>query len=80
VRIVRRNVYREKYLGALREAQPRGFQAGLSWLTILRKREAFRQAFAGFDFERIARFGERDVDRLPGRRPDRGTAARSRRC
>jgi DNA-3-methyladenine glycosylase I len=43
-----------------------GFQAGLSWLTILRKRDAFRQAFAGFDFERIARFGERDVTRLLG--------------
>jgi DNA-3-methyladenine glycosylase I len=41
-----------------------GFQAGLSWLTILRKREAFRRAFAGFEFERIARFGERDVTRL----------------
>ncbi len=41
-----------------------GFQAGLSWLTILRKREAFRSAFAGFDFERIARFGERDIGRL----------------
>jgi DNA-3-methyladenine glycosylase I len=41
-----------------------GFQAGLSWLTILRKREAFRRAFAGFDFERVARFGERDVGRL----------------
>ncbi len=41
-----------------------GFQAGLSWLTILRKREAFRRAFAQFDFERIARFGERDVRRL----------------
>jgi DNA-3-methyladenine glycosylase I len=41
-----------------------GFQAGLSWLTILRKREAFRRAFAGFRFERIARFGERDVARL----------------
>jgi DNA-3-methyladenine glycosylase I len=41
-----------------------GFQAGLSWLTILRKRPAFRQAFAGFEFERIARFGERDVARL----------------
>ena len=41
-----------------------GFQAGLSWLTILRKREAFRQAFAGFDFPRVARFGERDVERL----------------
>jgi DNA-3-methyladenine glycosylase I len=43
-----------------------GFQAGLSWLTILRKREAFRRAFAGFDFERVARFGSRDVDRLLG--------------
>jgi DNA-3-methyladenine glycosylase I len=41
-----------------------GFQAGLSWLTILRKREAFRAAFAGFDFARVARFGERDVERL----------------
>ena len=41
-----------------------GFQAGLSWLTILRKREAFRRAFAGFQFRRIARFGERDVERL----------------
>jgi DNA-3-methyladenine glycosylase I len=41
-----------------------GFQAGLSWLTILRKREAFRRAFAGFDFERVARFGDRDVARL----------------
>jgi DNA-3-methyladenine glycosylase I len=40
------------------------FQSGLSWLTILRKREAFRRAFAGFEFERIARFGERDVARL----------------
>ncbi|MFZ0090418.1 MAG: DNA-3-methyladenine glycosylase I [Solirubrobacteraceae bacterium] len=43
-----------------------GFQAGLSWLTILRKREAFRNAFAGFAFERVARFGQRDVDRLLG--------------
>jgi DNA-3-methyladenine glycosylase I len=41
-----------------------GFQAGLSWLTILRKRPAFRRAFAGFEFERIACFGERDVARL----------------
>src|ERR1700746_3753211 len=41
-----------------------GFQAGLSWLTILRKREAFRSAFAGFDYARVARFGERDVERL----------------
>ncbi|MGY8526583.1 DNA-3-methyladenine glycosylase I [Paracidovorax citrulli] len=43
-----------------------GFQSGLSWLTILRKREAFREAFAGFDIERIARFGERDIERLLG--------------
>src|SRR6202044_4230795 len=43
-----------------------GFQAGLSWLTILRKRDAFREAFAGFDFERVAQFGERDVTRLLG--------------
>ncbi len=41
-----------------------GFQAGLSWLTILRKRPAFRRAFAGFEFERIARFGDGDVARL----------------
>ena len=41
-----------------------GFQSGLSWLTILRKREAFRAAFADFDPERVARFGERDVKRL----------------
>jgi DNA-3-methyladenine glycosylase I len=41
-----------------------GFQAGLSWLTILRKRESFRRAFAGFDFEKVARFGERDIRRL----------------
>ena len=41
-----------------------GFQAGLSWRTILGKREAFREAFAGFDFERVARFGSRDVGRL----------------
>jgi DNA-3-methyladenine glycosylase I len=42
------------------------FQAGLSWLTILRKREAFRRAFAGFEIERVAAFGERDVTRLLG--------------
>jgi DNA-3-methyladenine glycosylase I len=40
------------------------FQSGLSWLTILRKREAFRAAFAGFAIEAVARFGEHDVDRL----------------
>jgi len=43
-----------------------GFQAGLSWLTILRKREAFRRAFAGFDPAAVARFGARDVRRLLG--------------
>jgi DNA-3-methyladenine glycosylase I len=41
-----------------------GFQSGLSWLTILRKRPTFRSAFAGFDPETVARFGERDVKRL----------------
>jgi len=41
-----------------------GFQSGLSWLTILRKRENFRRAFAGFDPEKIARFDEQDMDRL----------------
>jgi DNA-3-methyladenine glycosylase I len=41
-----------------------GFQSGLSWLTILRKRENFRSAFAGFDAEAVARFGEAEVERL----------------
>ena len=41
-----------------------GFQAGLSWLTILNKREAFRGGFAGFDIEQVARFGEGDITRL----------------
>jgi DNA-3-methyladenine glycosylase I len=40
------------------------FQSGLSWLTILRKRENFRAAFDGFDFERVADYGEREFDRL----------------
>jgi DNA-3-methyladenine glycosylase I len=40
-----------------------GFQSGLSWLTILRKREAFRAAFAGFDFDVVATFGNADVER-----------------
>ena len=40
------------------------FQSGLSWLTILRKREAFRAAFAGFDIEKVARFGAADAERL----------------
>jgi DNA-3-methyladenine glycosylase I len=46
-----------------------GAQAGLSWSTILHKREGYRHAFADFDAERVARFGERDVERLLG---DRG--------
>ena len=41
-----------------------GFQSGLSWLTILRKRDTFRRAFANFEVERVARFNRRDVNRL----------------
>jgi DNA-3-methyladenine glycosylase I len=41
-----------------------GFQAGLAWITVLRKRGAFRKAFAGFDPKKVARFGKRDVARL----------------
>lgn len=41
-----------------------GFQSGLSWLTILRKRDNFRAAFAGFDFDKVASFGDADVERL----------------
>jgi DNA-3-methyladenine glycosylase I len=43
-----------------------GAQAGLSWSTILRKREGYRKAFAGFDAEQVARFKKRDVERLLG--------------
>ena len=43
-----------------------GFQAGLAWITVLRKREAFRKAFRGFDPARVARFGEKDIARLMG--------------
>ena len=43
-----------------------GFQAGLSWITILRKRDAFRRAFAGFDPDAVARFGEAEVAALLG--------------
>lgn len=42
------------------------FQSGLAWITILRKREAFRHAFAGFDPEAVARFGAGDITRLMG--------------
>src|SRR5580700_8182963 len=41
-----------------------GFQAGLAWITVLRKREAFRKAFAGFKPAKVARFGRSDVARL----------------
>ncbi|MFN3172456.1 MAG: DNA-3-methyladenine glycosylase I [Hyphomicrobiales bacterium] len=43
-----------------------GFQSGLSWLTILKKRENFRAAFDGFDFSKIATYGEADIERLLG--------------
>lgn len=43
-----------------------GFQSGLSWLTILRKRDAFRRAFSDFDYHRVARFNQRSVARLLG--------------
>jgi DNA-3-methyladenine glycosylase I len=43
-----------------------GFQSGLAWITILRKREAFRRAFAGFEPERVAHFDDRDLERLLG--------------
>ena len=48
-----------------------GFQSGLSWLTILRKRENFRVAFADFEIDAVARFGERDVAAPAGRRRHR---------
>jgi DNA-3-methyladenine glycosylase I len=43
-----------------------GFQAGLAWIIILRKRDAFRKAFSKFDPEKVARFGKRDITRLMG--------------
>jgi len=55
-----------------------GFQAGLSWLTILRKREAFRRAFAGFDFRVLARWGDNEAERvlqMPGIVRHRGKIA-----
>jgi DNA-3-methyladenine glycosylase I len=53
-----------------------GFQAGLSWLTILRKRENFRQAFDAFDIEKVARYDQRKVRALPKTR-NRPTPERS---
>ncbi len=43
-----------------------GFQAGLAWITVLRKREAFRKAFRGFEPKKVARFSEPDIARLLG--------------
>lgn len=43
-----------------------GFQAGLAWITVLRKRDAFRKAFKGFDPAKVAKFGDKDVERLLG--------------
>jgi DNA-3-methyladenine glycosylase I len=43
-----------------------GFQAGLAWITVLRKRDAFRAAFKGFDPDKVARFKEKDIERLLG--------------
>ena len=43
-----------------------GFQAGLAWITVLRKRDAFRKAFKGFDPAKVAKFAEKDVERLLG--------------
>ena len=56
-----------------------GFQSGLSWLTILRKRESFRAAFAGFDPDAVARFGERTSSGCSATRASSAIAARSRR-
>ena len=56
-----------------------GFQAGLSWLTILRKREAFREAFRGFEIERVAQFGQKDIARLLGMLGSYGIEERSNR-
>ena len=50
--------------GVLERLCLEGFQSGLSWLTILRKRENFRSAFAGFDPESVANFGDKDLQRL----------------
>lgn len=51
-------------IGLFERLSLEGFQAGLSWITILRKRENFRKAFVGFDFDKLAEFSEKDVQRL----------------
>lgn len=53
-------------LGLFEKVCLEGFQSGLSWITVLRKRPAFRAAFAGFDPRRVAEFGPSDVERLVG--------------
>ena len=55
-----------------------GFQAGLSWITILRKREAFRRAFDGFDPERVARYSMRRVEAVSSSSQPRSTAGSKR--
>jgi DNA-3-methyladenine glycosylase I len=56
--------YHDDEWGLFERLSLEAFQSGLSWLTILRKREAFRSAFASFDYRKVARFGDRDVERL----------------
>ncbi len=53
-------------VGLLERMCLEGFQSGLSWLTVLRKRENFRSAFKGFDLDKVAAFGESDIERLLG--------------
>ncbi len=53
-------------IGLFERLSLESFQSGLSWLTILRKREGFRRAFEGFDPERVAAYGPREVERLLG--------------
>ena len=55
-----------------------GAQAGLSWITILRKREAYRRAFAGFDPRKVAAFGAREIAPAPRRSRDRPQPAEGR--
>ena len=57
-----------------------GAQAGLSWITILRKREAYRKAFAGFDPAKVAKFDARKIERLMQRRGHRAEPPEDRGC
>ena len=66
--------YHDQEWGVASRSDPRHFeflvlesaQAGLSWATVLNKRRAYREAFAGFDAEKVSRFGESEVHRLLG--------------